>query len=138
MDSKLKELLKENNLSLQLLPIEGKGFIMSSPTDDPKDPDVIVVNSNLSDEEMEKVVLHEVGHAKNDDVSCDDYKISYITRLISENGANDFLIKQKVKQFVALNNEPLDANYVNLADSIGIDDYMKVKEELAKYITKEK
>ena len=138
MDSKLKELLKENNLSLQLLPIEGKGFIMSSPTNDPDDPDVIVVNSNLSDEEMEKVVLHEIGHAKNDDTACNDYKISYITRLISENGANEFLIKQKVKQFVALNNEPLDANYVNLADSIGTANYMKVKEELAKYIPKKK
>lgn len=138
MDSKLKELLKEYNLSLQLLPIEGKGFIMSAPTDDPKDPDVIVVNSNLSDDEMEKVILHEIGHAKNDDCSYHDYKYSYVTRLISENCANDFLIKEKIKQFVALNNEPLDANYVNVANSIGTADYMKVKEELAKYIPKEK
>ena len=115
IDSKLKKLLKEYNLSLQLLPLEGKGFIMSSPTDD---PDVIVVNSNLSDDEME------------DDCSCHDYKYSYITRLISEIGVNDFLIQQKIKQFVALNNEPLDANYINVTNSIGIADYYESKRKV--------
>ena len=50
-----------------------------------------MVKEGLSDEETEKVILHEVGHAKNDDYNHRDYKYSYITRVVCEDCADDSL-----------------------------------------------
>lgn len=95
-------------------------------------------SSSEDETETEKVILHEIGHAKNDDYSHRDYKYSYVTRVFCEDCADDFVIKERIRQFVALNNEPTDANYINLAHSIGTQDYGKVKSELLKYIGKNK
>lgn len=135
MDSHLKYLLKKYNLHLQYGSSHEKGCIVKTPDGF---PDLLMVKEGLSDEETEKVILHEIGHAKNDDYSHRDYKYSYVTRLVCEDGADDFVIKERIRQFIALNNEPVDANYINLAQSIGTTDYMKVKSELSKYIPKKK
>lgn len=133
MDSHLKYLLKKYNLHLQYADTHENGCIVETPKGF---PNLLMVKSGLTDEEMEKVILHEIGHAKNDNYSHRDYKYSYVTRVVCEDCANDFVIKERVRQFVALNNEPSEANYVNLAHSIGTKDYMKVKSELSKYMKK--
>lgn len=133
MDSHLKDLLEKYNLFLQYGPSHGKGCIIKTPEGK---PDLLVVKEGLSDDETEKVILHEIGHAKNDDSTHKDYKYSYVSRLLCEDGADEFLIEEKVKEFVSLNNEPTDANYVNLAKSIGTNNYLKVKYELERYIYK--
>lgn len=133
MDSHLKYLLQKYNLQLQFVPSHEKGCIVKTSAGF---PNLLIVKEGLSDEETEKIILHEIGHAKNDDYSHRDYKYSYLTRVVCEDCADDFVIKERIRQFVALDNEPTEANYVNLAHSIGTKDYMKVKSELSKYIKK--
>lgn len=135
MDSHLKYLLKKYNLHLQYGPSHEKGCIVKTPDGF---PDLLMVKEGLSDEETEKVILHEIGHAKNDDYSHRDYKYSYVTRVVCEDCADDFVIKERIRQFIAHNNEPSQANYVNLAHSIGTNDYDKVRSELLRYIAKKK
>ena len=131
MDSHLKDLLDKYNLLLQYGPAHEKGCIIKTPKNK---PNLLVVKEGLSDEETKKIILHEIGHAKNDDYTHKDYKYSYVSRLLCEDGADKFVIEEKVKEFVSLNNEPTDANYITLAKSIGTNNYLKVKYELERYI----
>lgn len=129
--SNLKELLKRYNLKVNYLPIEGKGFLIRTPSNK---PDEIFINDALSDEEAKQVVLHEIGHLKNDDCTMSDYKDSYLARVHSENEANSYMVKHKIKEYFDLGNDIPTSNYVTLAESLGITDYMKVKNELSKYL----
>ena len=131
MDRKLKELLKENNLSLQLLPIEGRGYLVPTP---PDEPNLIFVSSKLSDEEVTRVVLHELGHYKYDHTVLGDYKNNRITKFCSECKANRYMVNELIKYYVALGHDVRQINYVNLARYIGVSDPAIVKKELAQYI----
>lgn len=94
---------------------------------------VVFVKESLSDSQIEKVILHEIGHAKNDpDVIGDKNNCSADT--CRECGANRFMMEQKIKQYVAEGNEPDEANYANIAVSLGLADFELVREELLKYI----
>lgn len=46
------------------------------------------------------------------------------------------MVHEKIKQYVALGNESDEANYVNIAVSLGISNYDEVREELLKYVAK--
>lgn len=131
MDGHLQKMIKKYHIELIYLPIDKEGYLVKGEYDQ---PNIIVVKSSLSDEETEKVILHEVGHLKRDDNVNGNYKDSYVTRLGCENGANGYLIQEKVKQYVALGNDATSANYVNLAESIGVHDFSRVKYELSKYL----
>lgn len=133
MNSHLSELLKEYNLAIKSLPTHGQGFLARTKGNI---PDQIVVSENLSDEQIEKVILHEIGHAKNDSSVVGDYKYIGSSHSCSECRANNFMIHEKIKQYVALGNEPDEANYVNIAVSLGISNYDEVREELLKYVAK--
>lgn len=91
MDSHLKYLLKKYNLHLQYGPSHEKGCIVKTPAGF---PNLLMVKEGLSDEETEKIILHEIGHAKNDDYSHRDYKYSYVTRVVCEDCADDFVLFQ--------------------------------------------
>lgn len=133
MNSHLSELLKEYNLAIKFLPTHGQGFLARTKGNI---PDQIVVSENLSDEQIEKVILHEIGHAKNDPSVVGDYKYIGSAHSCSECGANNFMIHEKIKQLIALGNEPDEANYVNIAVSLGISNFDEVREELLKYVAK--
>lgn len=96
---------------------------------------VVFVKESLSDSQIEKVILHEIGHAKNDpDVIGDKTNCSADT--CRECGANRFMMEQKIKQYVAEGNEPDEANYANIAVSLGLSNLELVREELLKYVAK--
>nr|DAV22918.1 MAG TPA: IrrE protein [Caudoviricetes sp.] len=133
MNSHLSELLKEYNLAIKFLPTHGQGFLARTKGNI---PDQIVVSENLSDEQIEKVILHEIGHAKNDSSVVGDYKYIGSAHSCSEYGANNFMVHEKIKQFIALGNEPDEANYINIAVSLGISNFDEVREELLKYVAK--
>lgn len=133
MNSHLSELLKEYNLAIKFLPTHGQGFLARTKG---SIPDQIVVSENLSDEQIEKVILHEIGHAKNDPSVVGDYKYIGSAHSCSEHGANNFMIHEKIKQLIALGNEPDEANYINIAVSLGISNFDEVREELLKYVAK--
>lgn len=130
MSSHLKRLLKKYNLVIKYGPSHGKGYIVRTPDDY---PNLLVVKENLSDEETEKVILHEIGHAENDDDVIGDYKTNGRAHDCCESKANHFMISEKVKEYANLGYDTKNANYVNFADSLGVKNYGEVREELAKY-----
>lgn len=127
MTSNLDRMLKEYNLKLMFGPFHGEGFLVGN---------VIFVNENISEENIETVVLHEIGHAHNDSSIVGDYTKIPSAHCCSEHEANNFMIHEKVKEYVALGNDPDQANYVNIATSLGINDYEGVRAELLKYVVK--
>ena len=129
MDSRLKDLLREYHLEVDYLPIEKKGYIIPTP---PDCPDILVINENLSDEEAERVILHEIGHAE-DNCHIGDYKNNYSVRINSENSGNDFMIHELVKKYADLGYDITNTNWLNLAESIGTEKYKLVRRELEKY-----
>lgn len=132
MNSELSKLLDKYHLKLFYRSLDKKGYLVKTPSGF---KDIIVVKDGLSDEETEKVILHEIGHAKNDKNAIGNYKHSYSTRICSECGANDFMVSEKVRQYIALGNDASSANWLDLAKSIGTDNYLQVREELRKYST---
>ena len=130
MDTNVSKLLKKYKLKLAFAPLHCPGLIVHGK--DGK-PDVVVVNSELDDNEVENVILHEIGHAKNDGDVLGDYQTDDGAHSCSEHGANVFMIHEKVKQYFALGNEIQDANWLNIAKSIGTQDYLQVQEELNRY-----
>ena len=96
-------------------------------------PDFIFVKDGLSDEETEKVILHELGHAEADDDTQKDYKDNPITRICCESGAKNFVVLEQIKKYIDLGNDVSSANWLNLAKYIGTDNYCLVQEELLKY-----
>lgn len=93
------------------------------------------MKEGLSDEETEKIILDDMGHATHDDFTHKNYKYSYVSKLLCEEVADEFVIEEKFKEFVSLNNEPTNAYYINLEKNIrATDNYLKVKNELERYI----
>lgn len=131
MSSYLKQLLKTYHLDVVYKDIHGNGYIVRTPAGY---PNLLFIRNGLTDEETENVILHEVGHAENDDHSSIDYKDNYSTRLTTEHGANNYLIEERIKQYVAYGNDIASSNYVDLANSLGVKDYDKVKNELKLYL----
>lgn len=134
MDSHLLRLLKKYNLKLVFLPVEEDGFIVHT---EHGEPDHIVIRNTLPESQIESVVLHEIGHARFDCEIQGDYTTDDKSHSQSENGANGYMIEQKVKSYIDLNNDALYTNYINLANAIGTKDYQKVKKELQKHIDEE-
>lgn len=134
MDKHLTRMLKDHNLKLKYEDIHGKGFLVPTPG---TDPDFVVVRQNASDEQIEKVILHEIGHARNDDdCVCCDYRNDYRARIQAEYGANSFMIRERVAKYVAYGNDAKESNYVDLANGIGTHDFDTVRKELKKYLVK--
>lgn len=129
MDSRLKDLLREHHLEVDYLPIEKQGYIIPTP---PDCPDILAINENLSDEEAERVILHEIGHA-DDAFEVQDYRHNYTVRITSEDCANRFMIKQLVKKYVDLGYDVANTNWLDLAKSIGTEKYKMIRHELEKY-----
>lgn len=130
MSDRIKDLLNEHHLKLVYKDIESEGYIVYMP--DPC-PDFVFVKDGLSDEETEKVILHELGHVEADDDTQKDYKDNPITRICCESGAKNFVVHEQIKKYVDLGNDVSSANWLNLAKYIGTDNYCLVQEELLKY-----
>lgn len=129
MDSRLKDLLREHHLEVKFLPIEKRGYIIPTP---PDQPDILIINQDLSDEEAERVILHEIGHA-NDAFDIEDYKGNYSVRISSEDCANKYMVKQLVKKYAELGYDISSTNWLDFANSIGTEKYKTVRKELEKY-----
>lgn len=89
LDSHLRMLLKKYHLKLKFMPMDRDGYLVHG---------VVFVRESLSDEQIEKVILHEIGHAKNDSSVVGDYKYIGSSHSCSECRANNFMIHEKIKQ----------------------------------------
>lgn len=130
MDAKIKQLLKQLNIRLEFAPLHCPGLLV--PGKNGK-PNVMIINSSFADDQIENVILHELGHALNDKNVQGNYRCDDCAHTQSEYGANGFLIHEKVKQYFALGNDYASANWLNIAKSIGTQDYLQVQEELNRY-----
>lgn len=130
MSDRIKDLLNEHHLKLVYKYIESEGYIVHMP--DPC-PDFVFVKDGLSDEETERVILHEIGHAKNDKYVVGNYRTNPRAHDCSEHKANNFIVSEKVKEYANLGYDTMNANWLNLAQYIGTDNYLLVREELMKY-----
>lgn len=75
---------------------------------------VIVVNSRLSEEEQDLVILHELGHVINH-TECDLYNSSPTNHIKSEADANSFMVEELVNEYSSIpDNETDDIDYSNL------------------------
>lgn len=83
---------------------------------------IVVINSNLSDYDMTKSVLHELGHAAHHQGNQRLYKATYVMHAKMENEAEEFMIKHLVKQYMSLNYaDPSAINYMHFIESNEID-----------------
>lgn len=129
-DLDLKGLLNKLNIKLIYLNIDSNGYLVRT-----HGKNYFFIKSSLSEDDAEKVILHELGHLLYDADNAAKYSTDYSSRLCCENGANSFLVSKKVKEYIALGNDAGSANYVNLANNLGIRNYLSVKKELEKYLS---
>lgn len=130
MDTELKKLLKESNIRLEFAPLHCPGLLGHGKN---SKPDVMIINSSYDDEQAKNVILHELGHMIYDKDVQGDYQTNDCAHTYSEHGANSFLIRERVKQYIALGNDLQTTNWLDFAKSIGTQDYFQVQEELNKY-----
>lgn len=109
--------------------IRGRGYIVKV-----KNVTFLCVNATLSDEEQDNVITHEIGHYL-DKLDIGDYKNDDVVRCHSEHNANSYLINRYSAEYVDKVDED-QANYVDFAKSIGIDDVDLVKSILARHYRK--
>ncbi|MCT0164429.1 ImmA/IrrE family metallo-endopeptidase [Lactobacillus helveticus] len=130
MDNHLKRMIKKYHAEVDYIQLERPGYLARGVNGL---PNIIFVNSKLPSEKAEQVIIHELGHLMHDHESAKKYSNKYSARIICESGANNFMIRQQVKKYIALGNNALDANWLNLANYIGTNNYWLVREELLKY-----
>lgn len=97
-----------------------------------EDKNFIIYRSNLNEDNLSKVILHEIGHLVSDDTKDDiDYSSNDLTRFKSEHNANKYLTTEIAKSYSVLVDEN-EANYVELAEYLNLKDLDMVKEVLKK------
>lgn len=126
LDSHLQHLLKAYHAELAFLPIEHNGYLIKGKNGHKNQ---IIVNASLPDAQAEKVILHEIGHLKHDQDVVGSYTTNYIARCKSEKRANSYLVRELSKTY-RTSVEKSDANYIALANYIGIGDVDMVKDIL--------
>ena len=118
MNIRIKDLLRKYNATLVYNDdLHKKGF--NIPINSTSN--IIVVNSDLTDEEIEQVILHELGHSANDDKvigSYNDYNDYLVPRSKMESKANDFMLRELLENYILrTNTDPTDINCVSFLES---------------------
>lgn len=83
-------------------------------------PATIFLNADLSEDEQEIVLLHELGHLLTDDTMAEKYHDDYAVRCESEKLANDYMLDKMTSDYADLV-EAESANFVNLANYLQQD-----------------
>lgn len=114
MNSRITELLKEHNAVLKYSDsLHKNGFNVPINSE----LNMIIVKSSLSDEEVEQVILHELGHAANDNKVVGSYSNYLAPRYKMESKANDFMLKELLQSYIlTTNTEPSDINCVSFLE----------------------
>lgn len=91
---------------------------MNTPSTYISELKTIIVNENLSSQEREKVILHELGHYFNHSNESDLYCATSVSRMKMEYEANKYMIDKEIDRYVSKNNvDPSTINYVDFAES---------------------
>ena len=115
MNIRIKDLLRKYNATLVYNDdLHKKGF--NIPINSTSN--IIVVNSDLTNEEIEQVILHEFVHSANDDKVIGSYNGYLVPRSKMESKANDFMLRELLENYILrTNTEPTDINCVSFLES---------------------
>ena len=98
MNNHIKNILDENHTLISFENnLDHKGYYIPYIK-------MIVINNNLSEQEQEMIILHELGHALNNDESCKIYNSTYNNHSKEEWAANSFLIKELASEYSSYSN----------------------------------
>lgn len=89
---------------------------------------VAIVDGTLSKLEINKAVLHEMGHATNHKDENSLYSSTTSSRLKMEHEADEFMVKELVDEYLSQSGiDAKDINYQNFADCNHLKDSSLVK-----------
>ena len=108
MNKKIKDLLKINNVHITFNNnLDHKGYYIQKIK-------YIVINNNLSEQEQEMIILHELGHAINGEDGCEIYNATFSSHCKEEWNANSFMIKELAQEYADCTGcDVEDINYIN-------------------------
>lgn len=108
MNKKIKDLLKRNNVHITFNNnLDHKGYYIQKIK-------YIVINNNLSEQEQEMIILHELGHAINGEDGCEIYNATFSSHCKEEWNANSFMIKELAQEYADCTGCSIeDINYIN-------------------------
>ena len=92
---------------------------------------VAIVDGTLSETEINKAMLHELGHATNHQNEGSLYCSTASSRLKMEHEADKFMVKELINEYLLKNGvDAKDVNYQNFADYNHLKDSSLVKDIL--------
>lgn len=92
---------------------------------------VAIVDGTLSETEINKVMLHEIGHATNHQNESSLYCSTASFHLKMEHEADEFMVKKLVDEYLSQSGiDAKDINYQNFADCNHLKDSSLVKNVL--------
>lgn len=106
----MKDILKkslEENVNVHFLDIKEDGFFL-------EEFNIIIINSNLTEEEQKLVLLHELAHSKKHREQACLYNRSFSNHSKMEAEANEFML-----HFLLEENEGA-FNYTNIVENFGL------------------
>lgn len=113
MNKKIKDLLKRNNVHITFNNnLDHKGYYIQKIK-------YIVINNNLSEQEQEMIILHELGHAINGEDGCEIYNSTFSNHCKEEWNANSFMIKELASEYSSYSNcDVKDVNFNALIEKL--------------------
>lgn len=116
MDKSIKDIIDELKVKIKYSPfLDDEAHYIS-------ECNLIVVNSNRDEFDMTKSLLHELGHAAKDQGNEALYRATFTMHSKMENDAEEFMIKNLVRQYLALNDtDPKNVNYMNFIENYELD-----------------
>lgn len=108
MNNRIKDILDENHTLISFENnLDHKGYYIPFIK-------MIVINNNLSEQEQEMIILHELGHAINGEDGCHIYNATFSSHCKEEWNANSFMIKELAQEYANRTGcDVEDINYIN-------------------------
>ncbi|WP_290033690.1 ImmA/IrrE family metallo-endopeptidase [Ligilactobacillus cholophilus] len=112
----INAIIKELNVKVVCSPLlDKKGYCVELLN-------IIVINSNLSEQQQKNVLLHELGHIAKQRHEANLYSKTEAMRLKMEHEANEFMVNKIVNDYISNTGvEISDVNYQNFAINNSID-----------------
>lgn len=108
MDLSIKRLLNRYNIKVEYTnEVEFTARLFNTPKGM-----VVILRSGMPDEMENQVILHEIGHIKND--SCQSYQ-DWRSRIVMEKNANEYMLNKVVGDYIN-NCDPSELNSVDFLE----------------------
>lgn len=127
MNNRIKDILNENHTFISFENnLEHKGYYIPYIK-------TIVINNNLSEQEQEMIILHELGHAINGENGCAIYNSTFNSHCKEEWNANSFMIKELAQEYASCTG--CDVKNINFMNFLQKNKLAYQCEEVKKIIT---